>query len=177
MKHRNERLGTLTGPAERDLAWRLNSATVHLNRALRDGRGVGLAAEHRSALSVVAFMAPIAIGDLARSERVGAPAMTKTVKILEAAGLVTREQDPADGRRVRVRATAAGAGLIRRGRDERVAKIRSVMRSIDPTDVSALGKGLPVLERVVAELEASAPRRSSRNRRAAAGGRTTSRGR
>ena len=173
VKHRNEKLGTSARPfAEPDLAWRLNSATVHLNRALRDGRGIGLAAEHRSALSVVAFMAPIAIGELARSERVGAPAMTKTVKILEAAGLVRREQDPADGRRVRVRATPAGAAMIRRGRDERVAKIRQAIRSLGSADVRALAKGLPAVERVVAGIEASGPRRSSRNPRAAAGGRT-----
>ena len=137
----------------KDLAWRLNSATVHLNRGLRDQRGAGLAAEQRSALSVVAFMGPIPIGDLAKAERVGAPAMTKTVKILEAAGVVRREADTSDGRRVRVRATAAGAAMVREGRDARVARIRKALGPLTPAEKRTLSAAVAALERVVARLE------------------------
>src|SRR5438067_2032276 len=50
---------------KRDLATRLNSATVHMNRALRrPGAGEDLAAEHRSALGVVFFTGSIRMGAL-----------------------------------------------------------------------------------------------------------------
>ena len=54
------------------VAWRLNSATVHIGRALRRDQAPGpLAAEHRSALGVVHFAGPIRMGALATAERVG----------------------------------------------------------------------------------------------------------
>ena len=144
-------------------------------RALRDLPRLGLAAEHRSALSVVAFIGPIPIGALARSERVTAPAMTKTVGILEAAGLVRRQTDPQDGRRVCVSATPAGVEMVRKGRDERVAKIRQGMKRLTAEQAGRLAAGVASLERVVADLEPV--RRSSRSPRAAGAGRTANRGR
>jgi DNA-binding MarR family transcriptional regulator len=156
VKHRNDALNA--SRRRKDVAWRLNSVTVHLGRALRESRGLrdsarrGLAAEQRSALAVVAFMGPIPIGDLAQAERVGAPAMTKTVKILEATGLVRREADSGDGRRVRVRATAAGIRMVRAGRDERVAKIRKAIGTLTSADRVRLAAALDVLERVVGRI-------------------------
>src|SRR5690348_18394408 len=102
---------------KRDLATRLNSATVHMGRALRrTGPGEDLAAEHRSALGVVFFAGPIRMSALAATERVGAPAMTRTVAILERAGLVRRATDRADERAVLVSTTATGARMVREGR-------------------------------------------------------------
>ncbi len=90
-----------------ELARRLNSATVHLGRALRRVPR-RLATEHASALGLVVFAGPLRIGDLAKRERVGAPAMTKTVGVLERAGLVRRVPDKQDARAVVIRATAKG---------------------------------------------------------------------
>src|SRR5262245_55033596 len=95
----------------RDLAMRLNSATVHMGRALR-GSGTGLPVEHQSVLTAVVFGGPMAIGDLARREGVGAPAMTKTVGILERELLVERTSDPRDGRVVLIVATGAGKRMV-----------------------------------------------------------------
>src|ERR671936_2010274 len=101
---------------KRSLADRLNSATVHVGRALRGGLDAyGLAAEQRSALGVVVFAGPIRMGALAAAERVGAPAMTRTVEILERAGLVRRKPDGADGRALPVEANAPGADAARKG--------------------------------------------------------------
>ena len=164
-----------------ELAQRLNSATVHLMRALRQDRPAapGLAAEHRSALGVVVFSGSISIGALAKAERVGAPAMTKTVGILAAAGLVTRERDPKDARVVRVRATRKANELVLRGRDQRVLRIGKALAALPRDETARLEAAIGTFEKLVRDLEAaaSAPRRNSRSPRAAAGGRTASRGR
>jgi DNA-binding MarR family transcriptional regulator len=166
-----------------DLARRLNSATVHLMRALRQDRpSAGIAAEHSSALGAVVFGGPISIGALARSERVGAPAMTKTVGILEAAGLVTRERDPADARIVRVKATRKARALVLRGREQRVVRIGKALEAFSPAETTRLNAAIGTFERLVRELEAatvggSGPTRNSRSPRAAAAGRTASRAR
>src|SRR5439155_24494023 len=73
---------------KRTLASRLNSATVHVGRALRAGADThGLAAEQPSALSVTYFAGPLRMGALAAAERVRAPSQTRTVLIPWAAGL------------------------------------------------------------------------------------------
>src|SRR5919199_1393233 len=80
------------------VADRLHSAAVHLLRLLRreDARS-GLSAPRLSALSVLVFGGARTLGELAAAEQVRPPTMTRLVRALEAAGLVTREGDPADG--------------------------------------------------------------------------------
>lgn len=139
---------------KRDLATRLNSAAVHMNRALR--RPVGaeeLAAEHRSALGVVAFAGPIRMGALAAAERVGAPAMTRTVGILEAAGLVRRRGDPADERAVLIEPTPTGSRMVREGRDDRVRRVAAALRRMPPASRARLAAAADDLELLVSVLE------------------------
>ena len=139
---------------KRALATRLNSATVHIGRALRrPAAGEELAAEHRSALGVVVFDGPIRMGALAAAERVGAPAMTRTVAILERAGLVRRATDPADERAVLISPTNAGARMVGEGRDERVRRIASALRRMPPPARARLAAAVGELERLVVELE------------------------
>jgi len=181
---------TVTRPVD-ELAQRLNSATVHLMRALRqDTPPSGLAAEHSSALGVVVFAGPISIGALARAERVGAPAMTKTVRILEAAGFVTRARDAPDARVVRVQATRRAKELVLRGRDERVIRIGAALAAFSPAETERLAAAIGTFERLVRELDmaamrrsaastrgSSAPTRSSRSPRAPVAGRQANRAR
>jgi DNA-binding MarR family transcriptional regulator len=162
VKHVNGPYAAAVTRSVDELAQRLNSATVHLMRALRqDTPPSGLAAEHSSALGVVVFAGPISIGALARAERVGAPAMTKTVRILEAGGFVTRERDAADARVVRIQATRRANELVLRGRDERVIRIGRALAAFSATDTERLAAAVGTLERLVRDLEAAAMRRSA----------------
>ncbi len=136
------------------LATRLNSATVHIGRALRKDAGPSpLAAEHRSALGVIFFAGPIRMGALASAERVGAPAMTKTVAILESRGLVRRERDARDDRAVLIRATRKGATAVREGRDERVRRIDSGLRRLTPDARRRVAAAVGDLEQLIDVLE------------------------
>jgi DNA-binding MarR family transcriptional regulator len=136
------------------VATRLNSATVHIGRALRKDLGPSpLAAEHRSALGVVFFAGPIRMGALASAERVGAPAMTKTVAILEHRGLVRRERDPNDERAVLIRATRKGASAVRSGRDDRVRRIEQGLRQLRPDARHRVAAAVGDLEDLIDALE------------------------
>src|SRR5690349_775969 len=100
--------GTMSSPTDHqpaapdsadELAPRLHSAVLHLLRRLaREDRASGQSPARLSALSVLVFGGPRAIGRLARDEGVSAPTTTRLVAGLEADGLVTRTTDPADRR-------------------------------------------------------------------------------
>ena len=134
---------------------------MHIGRALRkDSQPEVLAAEHRSALSVVVFAGPIRMGTLATAERVGAPAMTKTVALLEGEGMVTRASDPDDDRAVLIRATRKGATAVRRGRDERVRRIEHALAQLSPEARQRVAAAMGDLEEVIDLLEKENRRRS-----------------
>ena len=138
----------------RSAAWRLNSVTVHIGRALRKDQGPGaLAAEHRSALGVVHFAGPLRMGALARAERVGAPAMTKTVAVLEREGLVRRRRDPEDTRAVVIHATPRGSSEVVRGRDDRVRRVGRALRQLPAPARARVGAALDDLEALIEMLE------------------------
>ena len=137
-----------------DLARRLNSAIVHVGRALRrESARKGLATEHASALGVVVFGGPLRIGDLAKRERVGAPAMTKTVAVLERAGLVRRTKDPKDDRAVLIRATPTATRMVLGGRDERVRRIALGLGKMTAPQRKRLLDAVAMMEELIGILE------------------------
>ena len=128
---------------------------MHIARALRKDTQPGpLAAEHRSALGVVFFAGAIRMGALATAERVGAPAMTKTVAILEREGLVRRESDKRDERAVLIRVTRKGAAAVREGRDERVRRLQHALSQLKPAARRRVAAAIGDLEEVIELLEA-----------------------
>ena len=132
------------------VADRLHSAAIHLLRRLRvEDEALGISAPRLSALSVLVFVGPTRIGDLARIEQVEPPTMTKLVDGLVRDGLALREADPADARAVRVRATPAGARTLKRGRARRVETLESSLATLSPTELATLGDGVEVLERIL----------------------------
>src|ERR1700720_855969 len=93
----------------REVADRLHSAAIHLLRHARKRdvlAGVGPA--RLSALSVLVFGGPMALGQLAAAEQVKAPTMSRIVTGLEESRLAERLTDSKDARRVRIRATPSG---------------------------------------------------------------------
>ena len=89
------------------MAERLHSAAIQLLRRVRvrDGEP-GLSAARLSALSVIVVAGPITISELAATQGVRPPTMTRLVDTLARDGLAMREPHPDDGRSVQVRATA-----------------------------------------------------------------------
>src|SRR2546422_826324 len=110
-------------PPVRTVADRLHSAAIHLLRRLRvEDRALGLTGPRASALSVIVFRGPIAMGALAEAEQVRRPTITRLVDGLERRGLVRRVGHAEDGRVQLVEATAAGAGAPHKGSSRRLGR-------------------------------------------------------
>jgi DNA-binding MarR family transcriptional regulator len=136
------------GGGTHELAARLHSVAIHLLRRVRrtDVR-MGLSPARASVLSVLVFGGPRSIGDLAETEQVRPPTMTRLVTGLETDGFVTRSPDPRDARSVIVRATAKGRRVLERGRRLRVEQIEALLADVPPAETRALAEAVALLER------------------------------
>src|SRR4029079_18648906 len=106
---------------KRHAADRMHSAAIHLLRRVRvaDDQSMGMTPARRSALSVLVFLGPQSLSQLATAEEVTPPTMSRLVATMEKDGLVRRERDPGDGRVVRLHATAKARRMAERGREKR----------------------------------------------------------
>lgn len=108
------------------LAVLLRDAITRLNRRVRQTRPVGdLTATQLSALASLELAGALTPRELADTERVRPPTMTKIVAKLEERGLVQRTPHPTDGRQVVLAATPEGREVLarfERARDEWLAQ-------------------------------------------------------
>lgn len=110
---------------------------------------MGLSPERASLLSVLVFGGPRTASQLAATEQVTPPAITRIVTALERDGLVRRERVVGDRRLVRVRATARGVRLLRAGRARRVALLRELVGDISTRELDTLARAASILERAL----------------------------
>ena len=131
----------------RVIADRLHSAAIHLLRGLRvEDKAIGLSGPRASALSVIVFRGPIAMGALAEAEQVRPPTITRLVESLERVGLVRRVTDRDDGRVQLVEATAAGKRLLAKGRARRVDRLNAAVAQLSAEDQRVLARAAELLE-------------------------------
>ena len=133
-----------------DAADRFHSAAIHaLRHVRREDPATGLSAARLSALSVLVFGGPRTLGELAAAEQVKPPTMTRIVRALEEDGLVQREADPADGRVVRLYATAEGERVLWDGRRRRVANLAQLLTNLEPQEVERVREAAELVERAL----------------------------
>ena len=133
-----------------DIADQLHSAAIHLLRKLRkEDEGSGLNAPRLSALSVIVFGGPIALGDLAAAEQVRPPTMTRIVNALEEQGLVLKKQNKNDGRSTLLSATPAGKKLLMEGRARRVHALAKQIAALSREQRSTLQEASEILKAVI----------------------------
>jgi DNA-binding MarR family transcriptional regulator len=128
----------------------LNTTAIHALRAARvDDDRTGLTPERLSLLSVLVYGGPATMSSLARAEQVSAPAITRIVTALEAAGLVRRKVDADDRRRTLVTATPAGSRLLERGRRARIERLAAVLGPLDAEELERVADGLSLVRRAL----------------------------
>ena len=133
-----------------DVADRLHSAAIHVLRHARsqDVRA-GIGPARLSALSVLVFGGPMALGQLAAAEQVKAPTMSRIVAGLKRTGLASIEVDAKDARRIRVAATAKGARLLQEARVRRIRLLADSLDGLSKQELGTLLKAAELMERTV----------------------------
>jgi len=132
------------------MAGRLHGVAIRLLRMVRrEDKESGISGPRLSALSVIVFGGPTSLASLAAAEQVSAPTMSRIVEGLAAAGLVTREPEPGNRRRVRIAATEAGAKLLEEGRRRRVRLLSARLALLAESERRALERAVELLERAV----------------------------
>ncbi len=104
-----------------------------------------------SALATVERLGTPTLGELAASEQVQPPSMTKMVVGLEAARLVLRLEDDHDRRIVRVALTAEGRRAVQRSRSLRTAYLAKRLRRLSEAERASLQDVVRLLEHLVEE--------------------------
>ena len=129
------------------LAARLNELVSRLSRRLRRSyHESGITPARLSALTAVVSAGPLTAGQLAQSEQVSAPVVTRILDALETAGLVTRNPDASDRRIVRIEATERGRRVMDEGRAWQVETLARDLRGLAADDLAALDRALDTLE-------------------------------
>jgi DNA-binding MarR family transcriptional regulator len=133
-----------------EAADRFHSAAIHaLRHVRREDPASGLSAARLSALSVLVFGGPRTLGELAAAEQVRPATMTRIAQSLVEDGYANRAADPADGRVVRLSATAKGKRVMQQGRERRVANLARLLERLSPDEVARVHEAAELVERAL----------------------------
>ena len=133
-----------------DLADALRPAILRVSRRLRqEAQKVGLSAQDAMLLGHIRKHPGVGVSALAETEHTSKPTMSAHIKRLEAAGLVTRSGDAADGRRSGLAITAAGARKLESIRRERNDWLAARLARLPADDRARLAAAAPALLRLI----------------------------
>ena len=126
---------------------RLHSAAIHLLRRLRQSdKASGISAPRLSALSVLVYAGPRTLGQLADTEQVRPPTMTRLVQAMEAEGYIKRIPDPHDKRVTVLQATAKARKLLDKARSLRVSTVEEMMKNLTAAEIKTLDAAAKLIE-------------------------------
>ena len=137
-----------------ELAGALRVSVGMLVRRLKHCDPTGeLTLPETSALGRLERGGPATSSDLARYERISPQSVGATVAALEERGLVTRDRDPGDGRRIVLSLTEAGRQVVHDRRGARTEKIaRALADGFSAAELAQLRAITPLLERLAERL-------------------------
>jgi DNA-binding MarR family transcriptional regulator len=124
-----------------------------LRRRLRQTPVVGeLTFPETAALGRLDRGGPAAGADLARAEQISPQSMGATLAELEARGLVTRQPDPTDGRRILLSISATGRRELNRRRNARIEQLTLGLADFTDAEIEQLAAATPLIERLAYHL-------------------------
>jgi DNA-binding MarR family transcriptional regulator len=101
-----------------------------------------------SVLAVLATKGPRTPRELAETERVQPPSMTRTLNYLAAAGLVSRTDHPDDGRQVLIAVTERGLQVVEETRRRRTAWLAQRLAELTPDERATLTAASVIMTRL-----------------------------
>jgi DNA-binding MarR family transcriptional regulator len=126
-------------------ALQLVIAMHRLVRGLRKANSAALSPTQFIVLALLAQHGPLRVGELAARIPCPQPTATTTVAGLQAAGLVTREVDPADGRAARVLITEVGRRTVHSAGQREAEALAALLSAMDEEDLRFLRAAIPLL--------------------------------
>ena len=134
-----------------DIAEGLEQAAILVVRHLADRAALNLTAS--MVLDTLDREGPVRVTTLAAAAGIGQPSMTELVQRLERQRLVTRVDDPEDGRAALVTITGAGRAPLddqRRNRRDQLAELLSALPAQDEATLTlAMHVALPIIRRLI----------------------------
>jgi len=137
--------------ANEELASRLRLNINRLHRRLRQEALAGLSPAQASALGAVYRLKNPTLGELAATEQVQPPTMTRIVASLQEAGMITRVTDAADRRSARVHITPAGKRALDRIRTLKNAFLTRRLADLSPAEQERADELISLLEHLLEE--------------------------
>lgn len=127
----------------------LRGAVLILARRLRHQQaGDELSPSEAAVMGRVGRAGPMTPGQLARSEHVQPPSMTRIIERLETRGFLRRTPDPHDRRQVLVSRTEAGNEFVERSRAVRTAWLTGQVAKLEPDDQRLISAAAAALTRL-----------------------------
>jgi DNA-binding MarR family transcriptional regulator len=140
-------------PDAHEVAAALRVAIGMLYRRLRQATPTELTLAESSTLSRLERGGPASSSELARYDRISPQSMGVTVAALEDRGLIERDRDPEDGRRIVLSITEAGRQLIHDKRGARTGQIAAALGDgFSGGELTQLMTVVPLLERLAEKL-------------------------
>ena len=132
-----------------EIAEALHAGAIRVLRIVRvEDTKAGIGPAQLSALSVLVFVGPRTLGELAAAEQVTPPTMSRIVQALVEQGLADRISPPEDRRSVRIGPTARGRKLLLAGRDRRVRVLAKHLERLNDDDLNTLAQAARLLAEI-----------------------------
>jgi DNA-binding MarR family transcriptional regulator len=130
-----------------ETAARLRRVVTRLNRKLRASALGGVSPAQASMLASIAKLENPSLGDLALEEQIQPPSVTRLVKDMRQAGLITVSSDPDDRRSTRVSLSAAGRKELDTIRKKKAEFIERKFLTLSLEDQSRVREAATLLEK------------------------------
>lgn len=124
----------------------IHAAAIRILRIVRlEDIKAGIGPAQLSALSILVFLGPKTMGELAEAEQVKAPTMTRIVDALVRQQLANRATSGADRRSLRIGATPKGRKLLLASRDRRVQALANRLENLRDSELIMLERAAQIL--------------------------------
>jgi DNA-binding MarR family transcriptional regulator len=132
-----------------DLAGQLRLSVVRLNRRLRSQRtDETVSLTQISAMATLYRCGPMTPSELAASERVRPPSMTRVIAALEEDGMVSRRDHPTDGRQSIIELSPAGAELLAAEASAKERWLDKRLAELTETERVTLARATEIIDRM-----------------------------
>jgi DNA-binding MarR family transcriptional regulator len=127
----------------------VHAASIRVLRIVRaEDTKAGIGPAQLSALSILVFLGPKTMGELADAEQVKPPTMSRIVDGLVRQRLAERSPEASDRRSLRIAATPKGRRLLLAGRNRRVRALAKRLEILSESDLTVLEKAAQLLAQV-----------------------------